>query len=69
MPCYEPPENKSAYLPGSATMKKYVATLNEIEEYCKGIIRPPGFQAPVPGYLVAQSVLDIIDTHWGKKDG
>jgi hypothetical protein len=60
---FEPPEttDKTAYLPGSATMRRYVATLTDIEQYCQEVLA----ETPVGnGRIVAQGVLDVIGRHW-----
>jgi hypothetical protein len=43
-----------------------VDTLNEIEEACKAAV---GRMSHGRGQNLPQHILDIIDTHWGKKDG
>jgi hypothetical protein len=65
MPCYEPPETYDQRL-GYVTLRedrdKYVATLKEIEEYCKSVRADNSLPPKV--HFVAQSVIDIIDKNW-----
>lgn len=68
MPCYEPPSNEPIISVWQT--QRYVATLTEIEELCRLVVQSPSAVAG-QSYAeadLAQSILDIIDNHWGKKD-
>lgn len=84
MPCYDPGDDPGPFEAGEAKdretrfwaalgekdglITRYTATLTEIEEYCKEMLKPnPAMsQAMHDGErFVAQQIQSIIDKHWG----
>lgn len=65
MPCFEPPRpDRHDYDEMTRQRDRYIATLKEIEDYCKDVV---GSTLMDDGKILAQTILDIIDTHWRQR--